>query len=245
MTSFHSLHRLPPVTFNFIIINILLYLVKLLFQYKYDIDISEYLGLRYYKSQEFHWYQLITYMFIHGNEVHLIFNMLSLWIFAPLLEMIWGTKRFMMYYFICGLGAAFTQYLFYYYSIAPYLDEFQDMHHKIMEIPYQDVRQELLVQFNEKLDELYSRMIIIGASGALYGLLAAYAVLFPNGVFYVYFVIPIKSKWFVLIFGLIELFTGVFIEDNIAHFAHLGGMIIGLIIVWIWKRKNPYHPLTE
>ncbi|RME19676.1 MAG: rhomboid family intramembrane serine protease [Bacteroidetes bacterium] len=236
---------MPPVTLNFLIINILMYAIKLLLYYKYDYDIIDYLGLRYYKSSEFHWYQLITYMFIHGNEMHLFFNMFALWMFGPLLENLWGSKKFMFYYFLCGLGAALTQYVFYYFSTYELSQSLNTIYEEIMQIQDTASRHHLLEKWNERANELYDSMIVIGASGAIYGLLAAYGVLFPNTYFYIYFVMPMKAKWFVILYGLIELFTGIFIEDNVAHFAHLGGMMVGIIWVLIWKRKNKTYFFTE
>ncbi len=232
--------RIPPVTLNFLIINTLLYLLKMVFLYKYDIDIAEYLGLRYLMSNEFHWYQLITYMFIHGNEMHLFFNMFALWMFGPLLENIWGSKKFIIYYVFCGLGAALTQYAFYYYSIHPFVDKLDGFYNEIMQIHDESIRAQYITEWTKRINELYDSMVVIGASGAIYGLLAAYGVLFPNSYFYIYFIMPIKAKWFVILYGLIELFTGIFTEDNVAHFAHLGGMIVGILWVWIWKRKNKH-----
>ncbi|HPQ08923.1 MAG TPA: rhomboid family intramembrane serine protease [Bacteroidia bacterium] len=244
--SLHNTFRMPPVTFNFLAINILLYLLKLVFQYKYDVDISEYLGLRYIKSTDYHWYQWITYMFVHANEMHIFFNMFALWMFGPLLEQLWGWKKFMIYYIVCGLGAAVTQEIVYYFSIADMMNELEKIHQNIMQIPSETVRQQYLEKWIERVNEWNDGMIVIGASGAIYGLLAAYGVLFPNTIFYVYFIMPIKAKWFVTIFGLIELITGVFIDDNVAHFAHLGGMVVGMIWVLIWKRKNKVEiHLTE
>lgn len=236
---------MPPVTLNFLIINILTYTIKLLLYHKYDYDIVDYLGLRYYKSSEFHWYQLITYMFIHGNEMHLFFNMFALWMFGPLLENLWGSKKFMFYYFLCGLGAALTQYIFYYFSIQELSQNLNTIYKEIMQIPDTEYRNHLLEKWNERVNELHDSMIVIGASGAIYGLLAAYGVIFPNAYFYIYFIMPIKAKWFVILYGLIELFTGIFTEDNVAHFAHLGGMIVGIIWVLIWKRKNKTYFFTE
>ncbi|GIV26737.1 MAG: rhomboid family intramembrane serine protease [Bacteroidia bacterium] len=236
---------IPPVTLNFLIINALMYLIRLVFQYKYDLDIAEYLGLRYFQSQEFHWYQLITYMFVHGNEMHLFFNMFALWMFGPLLENIWGTKKFILYYLICGLGAALTQYGFFYFRIEDSVNELHHIYQEIIQISDETMRSNYLEKWTERMNEIYDSMIIIGASGAIYGLLAAYGVLFPNSYFYIYFVMPIKAKWFVLLYGLIELFTGIFLEDNIAHFAHLGGMLVGIIWVWIWKQKNKHYFFTD
>lgn len=229
---------IPPVTLNFLIINILMYLIKLLFYNKYDIDISEYMGLRYFMSDEFHWYQIITYMFVHGNEMHLFFNMFALWMFGPLLEQLWGSKKFIFYYAICGVGAAITQYVFFYFKIESVVNELNGIHNEIMQMQNEAERQQYLQIWADKISQVYDSMIVIGASGAIYGLLAAYGVLFPNSYFYLYFIMPIKAKWFVIFYGLIELFTGIFVEDNVAHFAHLGGMVVGIIWVWLWKRKH-------
>lgn len=236
---------IPTVTFNFLIINILMYIIKLMFYHKYDIDISDYLGLHYFMSDDFHWYQLITYMFVHANEMHLFFNMFALWMFGPLLEQLWGSKKFMMYYLFCGLGAALTQYTFYYFSMQDIMMEMDSIYKNILQIQDEIYRDDLLQRWNEKLQDIYSRIVIIGASGAIYGLLAAYGVLFPNSHFYIYFIMPLKAKWFVIFYGLIELFAGIFVEDNVAHFAHLGGMAVGIIWVLIWKRKNRVYFFTE
>ncbi|MCX7728666.1 MAG: rhomboid family intramembrane serine protease [Bacteroidia bacterium] len=237
--------RMPPVTLNFLIINILLYILKLLLFHKYDIDIVEYFGLRYFKSEAFHWYQIITYMFIHGNEMHLFFNMFALWMFGPLLENILGSKKFLFYYTLCGLGAALTQYVFFYFSIQGHLKELYQIHNEIIQLSEGVFKNEMLEKWNERMNEIYDSMIVIGASGAIYGLLAAYGVLFPNAYFYIYFIMPIKAKWFVILYGLIELFTGIFMDDNVAHFAHLGGMVVGIIWILWWKRKNNVHFFTE
>ncbi len=227
-----------PITLNFLIINVLMYLVKLLFQYKYDMEIAEYLGLRYFMSDEFHWYQIFTYMFVHGNETHLFFNMIALWMFGPLLEQLWGSKRFVFYYVLCGVSAALTQYGFYYFKIESAINELNTIHNEIMQISQENIRESYLEQWMEKLSEVYDSMIIIGASGSIYGLLGAYGILFPNTYFYVYFIMPLKAKWFVIIFSILELIMGVFLEDNVAHFAHLGGMVIGIIWVWWWKKRH-------
>lgn len=242
----HRTFGLPPVTFNFLIINILMYFIKIVFEEKYNIDITEYLGLRYFMSNDFHWYQFITYMFLHANLTHLFFNMFGLFMFGPLLEQIWGSKKFLMYYMLCGLGAALTQYVFYYFSIQDHIHNLYDFYNNdIMKLTDEAYKQKWIIEWSEMVQETYSMMVVIGASGAIYGLLAAYAVLFPNSYFYIYFVMPVKAKWFVIFFGLVELFMGVFLEDNVAHFAHLGGMAVGIIWVLIWKHKNKPKFFTE
>ena len=155
------------------------------------------LGLYHFGTQGFGPWQLLTYMFMHGNFEHLFFNMFSLWMFGATLENVWGTKRFLFYYLICGIGAGLIS----------------------MCIPGYHVS--------------------VGASGAIYALLLAFGMMFPNGYIYLYFLVPIKTKWFIIGMVVLELFEGIFrSSDGIAHFAHLGGMLIGFIIIMIWKKKG-------
>lgn len=134
---------------------------------------------------------------MHGNFEHLFFNMFSLWMFGATLENVWGTKRFLFYYLICGLGAGLISMLIPGYHVS------------------------------------------VGASGAIYALLLAFGMMFPNGYIYLYFLVPIKTKWFIIGMVVLELFEGFFrTSDGIAHFAHLGGMLIGFIIIMIWKKKG-------
>ena len=146
-------------------------------------------------------WQPFTYMFMHAGFGHIFFNMFALWMFGYVLENYWGTKRFVIYYLICGLGAAATH-------IAMSL---------IFKLPTAPT---------------------VGASGAVYGILLAFGMMFPNERIYLYFLMPIKAKWFVIGYAVIELYEGFFRADNVAHFAHLGGMLFGLILILLWRHSN-------
>lgn len=150
----------------------------------------------------FHVWQLISYMFLHGGLSHILFNLYALWMFGQAIENLWGTRRFAIYYFACGIGAGIAQIV-------------------------------LGLTGNP----------IIGASGAVFGILLAFGMTFPNReIFLLFPPIPIKAKYFVMIFGAIELFSGLGRSSSgIAHFAHLGGMVVGFIIIQYWKRKGEYQ----
>jgi len=172
-------------------------------------------------------HQLITYMFLHGSFEHILFNMFALWMFGSLLENHWGAKRFLQYYIICGLGAALLHLGVLYVEMEPIMEEFR-------RLPG-EMQLELLKAPNFKVN-----IATVGASGAIFGCLAAFGYLFPNSLIYIYFLFPMKAKWFVLIYGGIELWLGFrnSAGDSVAHFAHLGGAITGIIIVLIWNKTN-------
>jgi len=199
---------LPEVVKNLLIINILFFAAQNLFAYKFGIDIVEKLGLHFMLSSEFRPYQFITYMFLHGGFGHLFFNMFALYMFGTSVENTWGPKRFLTYYIICGIGAAIVHYLIFYF-------------------------------YQNPTENMFDAPVIIGASGAVFGLLLAYGMLFPNQVIYVQFIIPMKAKYFVALYGAIELFSGLgnSASDNVAHFAHLGGMLFGFILIKFWEKR--------
>ncbi len=176
----------------------------------------EYCALFYFGSPFFRIYQLVTHIFMHGGFWHLFFNMYTLWIFGMVLENIWGTKKFLLYYFITGIGAALS------HEFVMYLQTLGG---------------------NPMIINGIMRTPTVGASGAVYGLLLAYGMLFPNNVLRLIFPpIALKAKWFVLIFGVIELTLGITgAQGNVAHFAHLGGMIFGLLLILYWKKKNKLY----
>jgi len=213
-----SFQILPPVIKNLLIINGLFLFAQFVLRESYGIEIADVLGLHYFFSSKFRPYQLITYMFMHGNFMHLLSNMFALWMFGAVLEGYWGPKRFLTFYLVTGLGAALTHYAVFYFQITP-----------------------LVAQLNDpsQIAELYNAPLVVGASGSIFGLLLAFGMLFPNTMIYVYFAIPIKAKWFVLIYGLMELFSGVTnAGDNVAHFAHLGGMLFGFFMIRYWNKNN-------
>lgn len=214
---------LPMVVKNLLIINVLFFLATIAADVTLHINLSDYLGLHYIGASDFHPYQLVTYMFMHGDFAHLFFNMFALWMFGNTLENIWGPNRFLLFYFICGIGAGLTQELVQYIQYATTLSGYQNVNMGGHIIPMADY---------------LNLLTTVGASGAVYGILLAFGMMFPNSTLYIYFAIPIKAKWFVLIYGLIELFAGFRGVDNVAHFAHLGGMLFGLILILYWKKKG-------
>lgn len=232
-----SFQTLPPVIKNLLIINILLFIAKVVFANSLGIDLDKILGLHWVTADDFKPYQFITYMFMHGDITHIFFNMFAVWMFGSVLENVWGSKRFLFYYIVTGLGAAAIQYIVFYFQI-------QDINHQITEYMQQpgfttDDNLRLIHQKREIIDN----MVIIGASGALFGLLLAFGMMFPNTMLYVYFLVPVKAKWFVIAYGAIELISGIRSNpmDNVAHFAHLGGMLFGFIIIMIWKKNRTFY----
>lgn len=214
---------LPVVVKNLLIINGIMFLADIVLV-RFGIDLSGMLGLHFFMASGFRPWQLLTYMFMHGNFSHLFFNMFALWMFGNTLENIWGTKRFLIFYLLCGIGAGLMQEGVQYIEYVTQLSHYQNVNMGSNIIP---------------MSEYLNYMTTVGASGAIYGLLLAFGMMFPNSLIYLYFVMPIKAKWFVIGYAVIELLTGIFSAgDQVAHFAHLGGMLVGLIIILIWKKKG-------
>lgn len=225
-------NRFPPVVKNLIIVNVLVFIAQTTFGSNNPYVIENLFALHDVHSVFFKPHQLITHMFMHGSFEHLLFNMFALWMFGSLLENHWGGKRFLQFYLICGLGAALLHLGVLYVEMEPLMEQFR-------QLPG-EMQLELLKSPGFKVN-----IATVGASGAIFGCLAAFGYLFPNSLIYVYFMIPIKAKWFVLIYGALELWLGFrnSAGDSVAHFAHLGGAITGFIIVFIWnktKRKTLY-----
>lgn len=215
---------LPIVVKNLLIINVLFFLATIATDVVLHIDLKDYLGLHYIGASDFQPFQLVTYMFMHGNFAHLFFNMFALWMFGNTLENIWGANRFLLFYFVCGIGAGLVQELVQYIQYVTTLEG------------YENVR--IAAKHVISMDDYLNMLTTVGASGAVYGILLAFGMMFPNSTLYIYFAIPIKAKWFVLLYGIIELYSGLNGADNVAHFAHLGGMLFGLILILYWKKKG-------
>lgn len=196
--------QIPVVVKNILIINVILFVAQEIMLASSGIDLAQYLALAPLNTVYFKPYQFITYMFMHGSLSHIFFNMFGVYMFGSILENIWGAKRFLNFYLLCGLGAAALQVGIYYFN-----GEFS---------------------------------YLVGASGALFGLLVAFAMMFPNTYLNLYFVIPIKAKYLVTAYGLFELVGGLMSRkgDNVSHFGHLGGLIVGVIIMLIWKRNKTF-----
>lgn len=318
---------LPPVVKNILIISGLFFLATISFQTAFHIDLNDLLGMHYFASEKFEPYQIVTYMFMHGGFSHILFNMFAFWMFGYVLENVWGSKRFLIYFLITGMGAALIQMLVFYFEIspiiesvdaymmAPSVDAFKSFidsgnfqvvsydiqnHFNAFTNVYNDRLMDIgalqqladsthlqsivlqkqslsLPQFADSLREQSQMLtlqadalrqqsdslvsvnvrstvdfmmqyrndylnapVVVGASGAVFGVLLAFGMMFPNTLIYIYFLFPIKAKWFVIIYGALELISGFSnaAGDNVAHFAHLGGMLFGFILIKIWNKRN-------
>lgn len=232
MNLFEQMKATTPVTTNLIIINCIVFLATVVLG-GIGLDLDRLLGLHYYDAPSFHSWQLLTYMFMHGGFSHLFFNMFSLFMFGRIVEQTWGMQRFIVYYAVCGFGAAIVQQLAWRFGI-------------VDDILSQVRLQDPSVTYGQLVYEggmLLDRMVTVGASGSIFGLLLAFGMLFPNELIYFYFVIPIKAKYFVVGYGILELFAGVAPQagSNVAHFAHLGGMLFGLLLILWWRHNNKLH----
>lgn len=258
---------LPPGVKNLLIINILAFFATFVFLKTGRADLTELFGLHFPGATNFHVWQFVTYMFMHANFSHIFFNMFALWMFGAAVENTWGTKRFLIYYFITGLGAALVHYLITFFQIhpmltllnqfldSPSLETYRYLAENAKDIRFHDMLSNNLMVLQQNpgsLDEIVSitanakaqyldSFNIIGASGAVYGVLLAFGMLFPNDYIYLYFMLPIKAKWFVIIYGVIELVTGLSTSDGVAHFAHLGGMLFGIVVILLWRRNERNH----
>ena len=261
---------LPPVVKNLIIINALMFLGTYAVGYTFDINLVDYLGLHYIQSEKFNPFQFISYMFMHGGFSHIFFNMFALWMFGNVLENVWGGKRFLTYYMITGIGAAliqtFVSWLGFHgiqadadtYFSAPGPDAFVVFVNEHFPLYYNQVSG-FVSSWNQNpsdtgmikesfsyINDLISlRMDIptVGASGAIFGILLAFGMMFPNSLLYVFFAIPIKAKYFVMIYGALEIYLGFANNpgDNVAHFAHLGGMLFGFFLIRYWSKHPRYR----
>ncbi len=230
---------LPPVVKNLLIINGLFFLGTLAFE-RLGFDLVKLLGLFIPQSDYFRPHQLITYIFMHGNFEHILFNMFALWMFGSAIENYWGGKRFLIYYMVTGLGAGFIHLGVLEWQLASVvsdlgLDQYQLVKQEGLGIleQGQNYSNEALAHLN-----LLLNTPTVGASGAVFGLLLAFGMMFPNAEILLYFLFPIKAKYFVIGYGLIELFSGISNRpgDNVAHFAHLGGMVFGFILIKFWQK---------
>ena len=236
-----GLMGLPPVVKNLIFINVIMLVADFVVRSVYGIELSSYLGLYFPKSEMFQPFQLVTHMFMHGGFMHLLFNMFALYMFGGILESVWGPKRFFIYYMVCGLGAAFIhesviafQYSRLISTIAP--DQLQLIMNGGSELFNSGA------VFSNNAIQLISILNTptVGASGAIFGVLLAFGVLFPNTQLMLLFPpIPIKAKYFVIGYGAIELYLALTQPgSNIAHAAHLGGMLFGYILIRIWRKTT-------
>jgi len=231
-----NFNELPVVVKNLLIINGLLFLATVSLS-NLGIDLVKIFGLHQFQSNDFRPHQLITHIFMHGSFTHLFFNMFALWMFGKILENIWGEKRFLIYYMITGIGAAFIHLLISQYQIISISNQIPELVSIAIE-----GKNNPSIPLSKKLTQLIITPTV-GASGAVFGLLLAFGMLFPNALLYLYFAIPIKAKYFVIGYGILELYAGISNNpaDNVAHFAHLGGMIFGYILIKYWKKNTTIY----
>lgn len=216
---------LPPVCKNLLIINVIAFLATYVFRMR-GIDLSDIFGLHFFASDNHYFWQYITYAFFHDNFSHLFFNLFAVWMFGYTLENIWGQKKFIIFCLVSCLGAALAQQITYYFM---YSDLLNGVYSGV------NIGNGITISTAEFLNNLNT----IGASGVVFGLLAAFGAMFPNSTIYLYFFIPLKTKWFVIGYIVLELINGISTtSDGVAHFAHLGGAVAGLILLWFWKRQR-------
>lgn len=222
---------LPLIVKNLLIINALVFLAQKAFEGSTGFSIEKYFALHDIHSVYFKPHQLISYMFLHGSFEHILFNMFALWMFGSTLENYWGPKKFLIFYLLCGIGAGALHLGVLYYENEMLI---RDTYQKIASLgegAQLEALKQMYIQINTST---------LGASGSVFGCLAAFGYLFPNSLIYLYFFIPIKAKWFVLMYGAMELFLGIqnSAGDNVAHWAHLGGALIGFLLVLYWNKTN-------
>ncbi|MBI9055388.1 MAG: rhomboid family intramembrane serine protease [Bacteroidales bacterium] len=262
------LSDIPPVVRNLIIINALMLLVTWVLENAFGIDLGQILGLHYFKSEMFHPYQYVTHIFMHGGLMHLFFNMFALWMFGRILETVWGSKKFFIYFIVTGLGAAALHTFVIHLQMTSIINDINAFSNtpspegfailikkSFTEINPQHYREFLSSWYSNPdnpnyigaAKELLNKYLdfkmnipTVGASGAVFGVLLAFGMLFPNTQLMLLFPpIPIKAKYFVIGYGVLELWLGLTRPgSNIAHFAHLGGMLFGFILLKYWKSKR-------
>lgn len=258
---------LPLIIKNLLIINVLFFLAQKTFGASGLFKMEDILALHHVKSPLFQPWQLVTHMFLHGDFMHLFGNMFALWMFGAVLENLWGPKRFLTFYFICGIGAALLHLAFLWYDYNDLLNQYvalkqspspegvvkffreQELHQfpgsslvvqSYLNNPYNG---ELLGQVMDVITQFtYVKISFptLGASGAVFGILAAFVYLFPNTYIYLYFLVPVKAKWLGLVYFAYELYQAIgnSAGDNVARWAHIGGGLVGFILVLTWNKTN-------
>ena len=221
------MRQIPTITKNLLIINVICYLAYIVLGGK-GIDLNDIFGLHYAQAQDFRFYQLVTYMFMHASFEHVFFNMFALWMFGGVIERTFGEKRYLLYYMVCGLGAALcqevSQFFQVYFMIADNGATLSDM----MNLSPLD-RQAL------------NALTTVGASGCIYGILLAFGMTYPEERMFIFpLPVPVKAKWFVTGYAVIEVVLALMQRgDGVAHIAHLGGMLFGYILIRMWRKTKP------
>ncbi len=222
--------RIPTVTKNLLIINLLAFFATIVLQLR-GIDLANIGGLHFFMASNFHLYQLVTYLFLHAGFMHILSNMFGLWMFGCVIENVWGPKKFLFYYITCGIGAGLLQ------EIAQFGSFYMTIAGQIPEAGLATV-----LEYGQQYATALNAWTTIGASGAVYAVILAFGMTFPNErLFIIPFPFPIKAKWFVMGYVAIEFFSALGSSgDGVAHTAHLGGMLFGYLMIRYWNR----HPGT-
>ncbi len=258
----------PPVVKNLLIINGILFFATYVFQSSFGFDLTDHLALFYPGSDKFKVWQLFTHLFMHANIGHIFSNMFALWMFGSVLERFMGSKRFLNYYILTGIGASILflgvqaleisplQKGAEIYAASPSISNYESFvqeqvpehiqpeFNNVTEYWKQnpesaDAKNASVSMVNSYLSAKLNTPVL-GASGAVFGILLAFGMLFPNTLIYIYFFFPMKAKYLVILYGLFELYNGMANNpgDNVAHFAHLGGMLVGFILIKLWRIKR-------
>ena len=222
------MRNIPVVTKNLLLVNIIAFVVTWMLQLR-GIDLNDICGLHFFMAHDFQPWQLVTYMFLHAGFTHIIFNMFALWMFGVVIENVWGPRKFLFYYISCGVGAGIMQ------EIAQFFSFYLTISGQDPSIGFTE-----LFAIGSQLSMQLNGWTTIGASGAVYAILLAFGMIFPNERIFIFpLPIPIKAKWFVMIYVVIELFSAMSSSgDNVAHMAHLGGMLFGYLMIRYWNN----HP---
>ena len=222
------MNNIPSITKNLLIINVLAFFATWVFE-KQGLDLTATFGLHFFMAKDFSFYQLVTYLFMHGSFMHLFFNMFAVWMFGTVMERVWGPKRFLIYYLVCGIGAGIIQEGVQYINYA---------HENLAAYDF------VMTSSGRITTEAYLNLwTTVGASGAVYAILLAFGMTFPNErMFIIPFPFPIKAKWLIGGYIVIEVWSALNTPgDGIAHMAHLGGMLFGFLLIRYWRK----HPNIE
>ena len=222
------MRNIPVVTKNLLLVNIIAFVATWILQLR-GLDLNDLLGLHFFMAADFQVWQLLTYMFLHSGFTHILFNMFALWMFGVVIENVWGPKKFLFYYISCGVGAGIMQ------EIAQFFSFYFTISAQDPTIGFGE-----LFAIGHQLSTQLNGWTTIGASGAVYAILLAFGMIFPNERIFIFpLPIPIKAKWFVMFYVAIDLFSAMSSSgDNVAHMAHLGGMLFGYLMIRYWNN----HP---
>ena len=222
------MRNIPVVTKNLLLVNIIAFVATWILQLR-GLDLNDLLGLHFFMAADFQVWQLLTYMFLHSGFTHILFNMFALWMFGVVIENVWGPKKFLFYYISCGVGAGIMQ------EIAQFFSFYFTISAQDPTVGFGE-----LFAIGHQLSTQLNGWTTIGASGAVYAILLAFGMMFPNERIFIFpLPIPIKAKWFVMFYVAIDLFSAMSSSgDNVAHMAHLGGMLFGYLMIRYWNN----HP---